>query len=288
MNHPTRTNDNNADPYNVLGVNPSSTAQEIKAAYRKLALRHHPDKQSNEADRIASTELFAHISHAYEILSNESSRRAYDMELRQEKRQQQQQQRQNQQHHEQYHSMYTNHHSFHDPFQVFEQVFRDDFGMGQPFTRSSFFGAGAGFGNSMFGGDPFMTRSFPPDPFFNGGFNGAGDLFSSMQQQQLQMMQQQQQQQQQQSNYSQQPSNYSQQPSMFSSYSSSSSSMRMGPNGQHEQVTSTTRTVNGTTTKETIVHKADGTVERHVTTTEPQQQQQRQSAQLEQQSSRSR
>jgi curved DNA-binding protein CbpA len=283
MNHPNHTNDNNTDPYNVLGVNPSSTAQEIKAAYRKLALRHHPDKQSNEADRIASTELFAHISHAYEILSNESSRRAYDMELRQEKRRQQQQrqQRQNQQHH----SMYTNHHSFHDPLQVFEQVFRDDFGMGQPFTRSSFFGAGAGFGNSMFGGDPFMTRSFPPDSFFNGGFNGAGDLFSSMQQQQLQMMQQQQQQQQ--SHYSQQQSNYSQQPSMFSSYSSSSSSMRMGPNGQHEQVTSTTRTVNGTTTKETIVHKADGTVERHVTTTEPQQQQPR-SAQLEQQSSRSR
>ena len=173
--------------------------------------------------------------------------------------------------------MYTNHHSFHDPFQVFEQVFRNDFGMSQPFMNSPFLGAGAGagFGNSMFGGDPFMNRSFPADPFFN----GTGDLFSSMQQQQqLQMMQQQQQQQQQ----------YSQQPSMYSSYSSSTSSTRMGRNGQHEQVTSTTRTINGTTTKETIVRKADGTVERHVTTTESQQQQQPRSAQLEQNPSRSR
>lgn len=60
--------------YDVLGVKKDSTQEQIKKAYRKLAHKYHPDKNSSsEAD-----EKFKKINEAYEILSNPESRRAYD------------------------------------------------------------------------------------------------------------------------------------------------------------------------------------------------------------------
>ncbi|GAV78296.1 DnaJ domain-containing protein [Cephalotus follicularis] len=61
-------------PYEVLGVSPSATAGEIKRAYRKLALRYHPDvnKEAN------AQEKFMRIKHAYNTLVNSESRRKYD------------------------------------------------------------------------------------------------------------------------------------------------------------------------------------------------------------------
>ncbi|CAB4429569.1 unnamed protein product [Rhizophagus irregularis] len=58
--------------YVTLGVQKSSTEEEIKKAYRRLALRFHPDKNPNAADQ------FKAITHAYEILSDPKKRSVYD------------------------------------------------------------------------------------------------------------------------------------------------------------------------------------------------------------------
>lgn len=62
--------------YSILGVSLESNKNEIDAAYRKLAIRWHPDKNKNNQD---ATEKFREISKAYQILSNDESRRNYDL-----------------------------------------------------------------------------------------------------------------------------------------------------------------------------------------------------------------
>eukprot|EP00435_Cladocopium_sp_Y103_P028177 s1255_g7.t1 len=63
--------------YDELGITRSATADELRRAYRRLALQLHPDKCS-EADAAAR---FIQVNKAWETLSKPSSRRAYDMEL---------------------------------------------------------------------------------------------------------------------------------------------------------------------------------------------------------------
>ncbi len=63
------------DHYKILGINPDSTQDEIKKAYRLLALRHHPDRNGGSRD---SEELFKQISESYLILGDVSSRKVYD------------------------------------------------------------------------------------------------------------------------------------------------------------------------------------------------------------------
>lgn len=64
------------DPYGVLGVNRDDDQATIKGAYRKLALKYHPDR--NPGDKVAE-EKFKEITQAYEILSDPEKRRRYDM-----------------------------------------------------------------------------------------------------------------------------------------------------------------------------------------------------------------
>ncbi len=61
--------------YEILGVEPDATPEEIKRAYRKLAKQHHPDSQDNDS---ASNAKFQEISEAYATLSDPELRRKYD------------------------------------------------------------------------------------------------------------------------------------------------------------------------------------------------------------------
>lgn len=67
-----------SDYYDVLGIPKTSTDEEIKKAYRNLALKYHPDKADPET-RDQITEKFKEISQAYQVLSDPDKRREYDV-----------------------------------------------------------------------------------------------------------------------------------------------------------------------------------------------------------------
>ncbi|MFZ4508671.1 MAG: DnaJ domain-containing protein [Fimbriimonas sp.] len=63
--------------YETLGVSPRATSDQVRSAYRKLALAHHPDRSSSQE----SKELFLASTAAYEVLSDAEKRRNYDLML---------------------------------------------------------------------------------------------------------------------------------------------------------------------------------------------------------------
>ena len=63
------------DYYEVLGVSKSASADEIKSAYRKLAMKYHPDRNPGDEEAKAK---FQEASEAYEVLSNDEKRQRYD------------------------------------------------------------------------------------------------------------------------------------------------------------------------------------------------------------------
>ncbi|MCJ1272134.1 hypothetical protein MMC22_012041 [Lobaria immixta] len=65
------------DPYQVLDIETTATLSEVKSAYKKLALRHHPDKAHPDARDTAHIQ-FQEIACAYAILSDERRRKRYD------------------------------------------------------------------------------------------------------------------------------------------------------------------------------------------------------------------
>jgi len=107
------------DYYEILGVERSVSAEDLKKSYRKLALKYHPDRNPNDK---ASEEKFKELSEAYEILIDPQSRAAYD----------------------QYgHAAFSSRSrgpsaGFHDPGDIFREVF------GNSGIFDEFFGGGGG------------------------------------------------------------------------------------------------------------------------------------------------
>ena len=63
--------------YNILGVSPNATSDDIKKAYRSLAMRHHPDRNSHPN----AEGRFNAIKVAYELLSDSKKRTEYDQSV---------------------------------------------------------------------------------------------------------------------------------------------------------------------------------------------------------------
>ena len=63
------------DYYEILGVPRNASEKDIKKAYRRLALKHHPDKNVNDP---RAAEKFVEIAKAYEVLSDPKTRDIYN------------------------------------------------------------------------------------------------------------------------------------------------------------------------------------------------------------------
>jgi molecular chaperone DnaJ len=63
------------DYYEVLGLKKGATPEEIKKAYRKLALKYHPDRNSSDSN---NEDKFKEINEAYQVLSNPEKKARYD------------------------------------------------------------------------------------------------------------------------------------------------------------------------------------------------------------------
>jgi curved DNA-binding protein len=64
-----------ADYYSILGVSKNASSEEIKKAFRKLAVRYHPDKNAGNKE---AEDKFKQVNEAYEVLSDEEKRKKYD------------------------------------------------------------------------------------------------------------------------------------------------------------------------------------------------------------------
>ena len=63
------------DYYEVLGASKDASQQDLKKAYRRLAMKYHPDRNPDDQEAVAK---FKEAKEAYEVLSDEQKRAAYD------------------------------------------------------------------------------------------------------------------------------------------------------------------------------------------------------------------
>ncbi|CAG9312649.1 unnamed protein product [Blepharisma stoltei] len=159
------------DYYDVLGVPKDANDDQIKKAYRKLALKWHPDKNPN--DREGAEQKFKEIGEAYAVLSDSNKRTIYD--------------RYGHEGLEHGGGSSSNGFSdadFHFDFTDAEDIFRQFFGGRDPFAGFmedddfGFFG-GSLFGNRQRNANRNGRRNDPFGDFFGGDFFG-GDFMSGM------------------------------------------------------------------------------------------------------------
>ncbi|XP_074551789.1 dnaJ homolog subfamily B member 2 isoform X2 [Halichoeres trimaculatus] len=157
------------DYYNVLGVSKSATQDDIKKAYRKLALKWHPDK--NPDNKEEAEKKFKEVAEAYEVLSDKSKRDEYDRYGNDRMR-------------------YTGSSSsdFSSDFPGFtftfrnpDEVFREFFAGQDPFASffddfSSFGGSSSRLGPSRFFSFPSAGADFTSFSSSMGGFDGMGNM----------------------------------------------------------------------------------------------------------------
>jgi curved DNA-binding protein CbpA len=137
--------------YEVLGLSESATTAEIKKAYRKLALKWHPDK--NPGDKQAE-EMFKQISEAYSVLSVPESRAKYDRRGEQEQ-----------------YFQHSQPFGMSNAQELFNQLFRGAFpGFGQMPAMGAF-GPHSGFSN--------LHSMMSQDPFFGGASSSSSSSFTS-------------------------------------------------------------------------------------------------------------
>src|SRR6266516_726835 len=108
------------DYYEILGVGRNASGEEIKRAYRKLAVKFHPDKNPDDAH---AEEKFKELGEAYDVLMDEEKRAAYDRYGHAAFSQ----------------GMGGRGGGFHDPFDIFREVFGGGAGGG---IFETFFGGG--------------------------------------------------------------------------------------------------------------------------------------------------
>ncbi len=153
------------DYYDILGVDKKASDSEIKKAYKKLAVKWHPDK--NPDNREEALEKFREISEAYENLTDPDKRRTYDMYGFNGPKG-------DSFHHFNFHdaddlfSKFFNNHEFDD-----DPFFKSFFGGGQGKQKGGPFGGFGGF--SMFHDDPF----FKDMGMGGGGFGQGAANFTS-------------------------------------------------------------------------------------------------------------
>ena len=72
--------DSNKDLYEILGLSHDASDNDIKKAYKKLAMKYHPDRQANKSDKEKkeAEEKFKEVAWAYDILSTPEKKQRYD------------------------------------------------------------------------------------------------------------------------------------------------------------------------------------------------------------------
>ena len=160
------------DYYKVLGVTKGASDEEIKKAYRKMALKYHPDKNKSPG----AEEKFKEVSEAYEVLSDKSKKDQYD---------------QFGENGLQSGAGGMDGHNFtfefSDPHETFNMFFQGENPFSQYFQTSGPGFTGQRHSYAGFGHDPMDIDG---DPFGMGGMSGMGNMFnSSMRPQQMQKTQ---------------------------------------------------------------------------------------------------
>ncbi|XP_028992533.1 dnaJ homolog subfamily B member 2 [Betta splendens] len=161
------------DYYNILGVSKTASQDDIKKAYRKLALKWHPDK--NPDNKEEAEKKFKEVAEAYEVLSDKSKRDAYDRYGNDRMR-----------HTGSSSSDFSSDFpGFTFTFRSPDEVFRDFFGGQDPFANffddfSTFGGSSSRLGPSRFFSFPSAGVEFTSFSSSVGGLDGMGGMGGGM------------------------------------------------------------------------------------------------------------